>query len=310
MMPTFINIIKHDGIRLLAGIAALLLLLAPQPAAAQEVTGADGETADVGDISRVISVGSAVTETIFAVGAEETLVAVDESSTYPEAADELPKVSFTRNLSAEGLLSFSPSLILASGAAGPETAIRQIRSTGTSMLLLPYQENVEAALERIKIIGDVFEREQAAQELISELRAQLDEAARLRASRADEAPRVLFIYARGPNSLSVAGNATSAKTMIELAGGENAFDSFEGYKPLTAEAVVEADPDVILMMDSGLESVGGAGGVLEAPGISLTAAAENGRIHSMEGTYLLGFGPRLGDAVMDLMQLLYPDLEL
>jgi iron complex transport system substrate-binding protein len=308
----YIHVFKYDGIRGMAGIsgALLFLLMLSVPAAAQEITGADGISVEVGNTERVISVGSAVTETIFALDAGETLVAVDESSTFPEAADALPKVSFTRNLSAEGLLSFSPSLILASGAAGPETAIRQIRSTGTPMLLLPYQENAQASLERVRILGEVFDRQEAAAELISGLEQQLDDAARLREELAEDAPKVLFIYARGPNNLTVAGRSTSAQTMIELAGGENAFTSFDGYKPLTAEAVIEANPDLILMMDSGLQSIGGPGGLLEAPGIGLTDAAKNNRIHSMEGSYLLGFGPRMGDAIMDLMQLFYPDTEL
>ncbi|MFO7846273.1 MAG: ABC transporter substrate-binding protein [Balneolaceae bacterium] len=283
-------------------------VVAVEVSARQTYTGSDGVNVTVSDRSSIVSVGSAVTEIIYELGAEENLVAVDESSTYPQETADLPKVSFTRNLSAEGILSFSPTLILASGAAGPESAIRQIRSTDTSMLLLPADESVEGALERIRQLGDVLGRTEEAETLVSKMQDDLARAEQLQRSLESE-PVVLFIYARGPNNLTVAGNRTSAKTMIELAGGQNAFNSFDGYKPLTAEAVVEANPDVILMMESGIDSVGGETGVLRAPGINLTNAGKNERIHSMEGTYLLGFSPRMGRAVLDLMNLLHPELD-
>jgi len=288
-----------------AAYALLFLILVSQSAIAQQTfTGSDGVEVTIADTTRIISIGSAVTETIYALGADENLIAADESSTYPEAAEALPKVSFTRNLSPEGVLSFSPTVILASGASGPEAAIRQIRSTGTPMLLFTADETVEGAFERVEQLGKVLNREAEASQIIENMKEDLTRAEKMR-KKIDEKPKVLFIYARGPNNLMVAGNKTSAKTVIELAGGVNAFTEFDGYKPLTAEAVVNANPDVILMMDSGIQSVGGEEGVLKSPGVELTNAAKNSRIYSMEGTYLIGFSPRLGSAVLDLMQLLH-----
>jgi len=269
----------------------------------------DGAEVTVTDKSRIISIGSAVTETIFALEADKNLIAVDESSTYPQASSALPKVSFTRNLSAEGILSLSPTLILASGSAGPETAIRQIRSTGVPMLLLPAEETVEAALQRVEILGEILNRNDEAAAMIQQMKEELAIAVAHR-NQLQSRPKILFIYARGPNNLTVAGTSTSAKTMIGLAGGINAFDSFSGYKPLTAEAVVSANPDIILMMESGMDSLGGEMGILSAPGIKLTNAAKNDRIYTMNGTYLLGFGPRLGQAVLDLMQMFHPEDEI
>lgn len=277
--------------------------------AQQTYTGSDGVEVTIDDRSRVVSIGSAVTETIFALDATESLVAVDESSTYPAKTDQYTKVSFTRNLSAEGLLSVSPSVILASAAAGPEPVIEQIRATGIPFLKLTADETVEGAFERIKQLGKIFDKELAANQIIQNIQRDLDVAAAAR-EQLSEKPTVLFIYARGANMLMVAGNNTSAKTMIELAGGVNAFESFEGFKPLTAEAVVEANPDVILMMNSGIQSVGGKEGVLQTPGVSLTNAAKNNRIYSMDGIYLLNFGPRVGEAALDLMATFHPGIEL
>lgn len=310
-MNSLFNYVAEN--KLITAVAASVLFvaaLAAEPAVSQTTfTGSDGEEVSITDMSRIVSIGSAVTETIFSLSAEQNLVAVDESSLYPEGAASLPKVSFTRNLSAEGVLSLSPTLILASGAAGPETAVRQIRSTGTPMLMLPADETVEGAFSRVEMLGKVLNREDAADALIEEMREELALAEAHR-SGMEEKPKVLFIYARGPNNLTVAGENTSAKTMIELAGGINAFNDFSGYKPLTAEAVVSANPDVILMMKSGVESVGGSSGVLRAPGISLTNAGKRERIYAMDGAYLLGFGPRMGQAALELMQLLYPEQNL
>lgn len=277
--------------------------------AQQTIKGSDGVDVTIEDLSRVVSIGSAVTETIFALNATENLVAVDESSIYPEETSNYTKVSFTRNLSAEGLLSVSPSVILASAAAGPEPVIQQIRATGVPFLKLTADETVEGAFERIRQLGTIFNKEAAADQIIQNIQSDLDVAAAAR-DGLSEKPTVLFIYARGANMLMVAGNNTSAKTMIELAGGENAFNTFEGFKPLTAEAVVEANPDVILMMNSGIQSIGGKEGVLQTPGISLTDAVKNDRIYSMDGIYLLNFGPRVGQAALDLMAKFHPGIEL
>lgn len=297
--------------RILTGVFILLLLFttANIAKAQQTFTGSDGVEVTIEDLSRVVSIGSAVTETIFALDAAENLVAVDESSIYPEETTNYTKTSFTRSLSAEGLLSLSPSVILASAAAGPEPVVQQIRATGIPLLKLTADETVEGAYERIRQLGQIFNKEEAANQIIQNIQNDLDRALAAQEGLFEK-PTVLFIYARGGNMLMVAGEKTSAKTMIELAGGVNAFDSFEGFKPLTAEAVVEANPDVILMMESGIESVGGKAGVLQAPGVSLTDAAKNDRIYSMEGIYLLNFGPRTGQAVLDLMAKFHPGIEL
>lgn len=288
----------------------LFLVLSIQPVFAQKTyTGSDGVEVTITDMSRIVSIGAAVTETIYALDAADNLIAVDESSIYPDETADLTKVSFTRNLSAEGILSTFPSLILASGSAGPETTIQQIRSTGVPMLRLTDDETVAGAFERVEQLGQILDREQKANEIIKDLEKKLARAQSVR-NELPHRPTVLFIYARGPHNLMVAGNKTSAKTIIELAGGENAFDDFDKYKPLISEAVVTVNPDVILMMDSGLQSVGGEQGILDAPGIELTDAAKNQRIYSMDGSYLLGFGPRLGQAVLDLMELLHPAVEI
>ena len=115
-----------------------------------------------------------------------------------------------------------------------------------------------------------------------------------------ESPKVLFIYARGAGRLMVAGANTSAAAIIEKAGGQNAIRSFEGFKTMTPESLIEAVPDVILMFSSGLASLDGKEGLGQIPGISQTPAYKNNRIIAMDGHYLTAFGPRVGQAALEL----------
>ncbi|RYE25552.1 MAG: hemin ABC transporter substrate-binding protein, partial [Sphingobacteriales bacterium] len=113
-------------------------------------------------------------------------------------------------------------------------------------------------------------------------------------------PNVLFIYARGAGTLMVAGDHTYPNSMIKLSGGKNAITGFEDFKPLTAEALVAANPDVILMFDSGLQSLGGADGLMQIPGLAQTNAGKKKQVIEMDGQYLTGFGPRTGEAIATL----------
>ena len=260
------------------------------------------------DTSRIVTLGGSVTETVYALGAGDHVVGVDASSVYPAAATEKPSVGYFRQLPAEGVLSLGPSLVLALEGTGPPTVLDQLRSAGVRVEAIPDAPTVEGTTRKIRQIAGLLGREAQGDALIRQMEAELAEARALR-QEATSTPRVLFIYARGTGSMNVAGRGTSAEAMIELAGAENAITGFAGYKPMTAEAVVSAAPDVLLLLTRGLESIGGIDGLLEQPGIALTPAGENRRVVAMDDLLLLGFGPRLGTAVKELTVKLHPELE-
>lgn len=260
------------------------------------------------DTSRIVTLGGSVTEIVYALGAGEQVVGVDASSVYPEAATEKPDVGYFREVPAEGVLSLDPSLVLALEGTGPPAVLDQFRSAGVRTERVSDESSIAGTKQKIRNIAGLLGREAAADSLIRGMEADLEAAQALRED-AKTTPRVLFIYARGSGSMSVAGAGSSAEAMIELAGAENAVSGFEGYKPMSAEAVAEAEPDVILMLTRGLESVGGVNGLLEQPGIDLTPAGENRRVVAMDDLLLLGFGPRLGTAVEQLTKKLHPELE-
>lgn len=251
------------------------------------------------DNARLVTAGGGITETVYALGKGDLVVGVDASSVYPDAATQLPQIGYERMLSPEGLLSLRPTAIITSKDAGPPTALEQVKSSGVSVFQLDNTHDVESTVNRIAKIAAILGEEQRADSLIASLRADLRNASDIVARSVDH-PKVMFIYARSGGLLNVSGTDTAAHAMIELAGAVNSVTGYQGYKPLTAEAAVNAAPDVILMTTRGVAEAGGIDGVLAHPGLALTPAGRSRRLVVMDDLYLLGFGPRLGRAVHDL----------
>ncbi len=249
----------------------------------------------------LVTIGGTITEIVYALGAEEQIVAVDASSVYPAEAQEKPQVGYVRQVSSEGILSVGPDLVLASSATRPSVALDQVRSAGVAVETIEEAEDVEGAIARIRMIAALLDREAAGEQMVATLEEDMA-AARAAADRVQTPPQALFIYARGSGTLQVAGRNTSAETMIELAGGQNAMQQFEGFRPLTAEGVVGAAPDVLILLDRGLESIGGAPGLFDQPGLEATPAGAQERVVAIDDLKFLGFGPRMGEAVLTLAQ--------
>jgi iron complex transport system substrate-binding protein len=303
-----------------AALAALTLVvasLAPAPslggmaARAQEpatVTDAAGDEVVIDDASRVATLGGVVTEVAYALGAQDLLVAVDDSSSYPpEALATKPTLGYYRDLSAEAVLASAPSLIIGNEETGPAEVVAQLRDAGVTTLLLPDEDSVQGARDLIVSMGRALGRDAEAARLVAALDADVSAAEAL-VAQTISTPRVLFILRPPAAPNLVAGAGTAAGAMIELAGGENVYPGFTGYIPMTPEGIVEIAPEVILTTDDSLAEVGGLEAFLAQPGIAQTPAAAAGRIVSMDDLYLLGFGPRTGRAIVDLARLLHPEL--
>lgn len=274
---------------------------------AQTMNDATGTAVDISDSSRLISLGGDITEIIYALGADDNLVAVDSSSIYPAATDALPEVGYVRRLAAEGVLSLEPSLIVTSEDAGPPEVLQQIREAGVPIFVVPTEDSVAGVKQKISVLGEIFGKVARANSLNLQIDLDVAEAQLyVDAAQGRAKPRVMFIYARGAGTVSVSGTGTSADAMIKLAAGANAVTEYESYKPLTAEAAVSIAPDVLLFLSRGLDSVGGIEGLAELPGLSLTPAYENRRVVALDDLYLLGFGPRVGQAIRDLTIAFYP----
>ena len=257
----------------------------------------------IDDTSRIVTLGGTITEIVYALGAGDQVVGVDASSSYPPEVNDLEKVAYHRRLSAEGILSLAPTLVIATSETGPPEAIQQLRDAGLFVLIVPHEPTIESAVHRIEHIASALDALADGDELIEQLKRDLHVSP---TTVPTKRTKVLFLYARGQGTLMVAGRETGADTIIGLAGGANAVRGYTGFKTLTPEAAIAAAPEVILLMDSGLESIGGEEGLWQVPGLELTPAGRHHRVVSMDGLLLLGFGPRTGKAVLELNQALYP----
>lgn len=253
---------------------------------------------------RLISIGGALTETIYLLNASHQLVGVDTTSIYPEAATQLPNVGYARSLSSEGIFALRPTQVIATQDAGPPAVLKQISDAGIPLTVLQSNYRFQAVIDRVQKIGALIHQPSRAQDVIYQLNLQWQKTQEQVANSKTKSIRVLFILSQNPSQIMVAGQKTSADAVISYAGARNAISGFSGYKPLTPEAVIAANPDVILMTTQGIKAVGGIAGVVGFPGIDKTIAGKQKKIISLETMYLLGFGPRMPMAVADLNQLL------
>jgi len=280
-----------------AFVAAALLPLAARQARAQSPA----------PVRRIVSIGGAVTETLFALGAESEIVGVDTTSLHPAAARRLPSVGYARALSAEGVLSLRPTLVLASGDAGPPAVLRQLEAARLPVTRIESPHGPTELLAMVRRLGALTARAEGAERLARQLEGELAAARRrvteLTAGRTP--PRVLFVLAHAMNQVRLSGHGTAAHAMIELAGARNAFAEVEGYKPLTPEAAVAAAPDILLITEQGLQAAGGVDGLLQAPGLAATPAGRARRVAALDALLLLGFGPRLPQALQQLAEALH-----
>jgi len=226
---------------------------------------------------------------------EDRLVGVDVTSTYPEAAQALPKVGHNRNISAEGILALSPDLVIGKAGELRTNVLTQLQQAGLDVKLIEPDYSVEGAVSMVKQVCVLLGKPDAASPLVQKIQSEMEAVEPL-----EKPCRALFIYARGAGTLMVAGTGTQLQDMITLAGGTNAVKEFEGFKPLTAESLVVANPDVIILFESGMESLDGMNGLMEVPGIGQTNAGKNMAFVSMDGQLLSGFGPRVGQAATEL----------
>jgi len=276
------------------------------PATVETLDGA----VEVTDVSRVVVLNGDLTEVVYALGMGERVVGVDRSATYPPEAIAKASIGYQRDLSAEGIVSLEPTLIIGNEGAGPPPVIAQIRTLGIPVVILPSTTSLDGVTTKIQLVADALGVPERGRILAEETQAKIDEAIAL-AAGAKQQPKVAFLYLRGAQVQMLAGVGSRADAMIVAAGGLDAGTEagVTDSMPITPESMVTADPDVILTTSSGLESVGGVDGVLGIPGIAQTTAGANRAVLGLDAQYFLGFGPRTGDALLDLVQALHPELQ-
>lgn len=245
---------------------------------------------------RVVSLKGVFSELLSVYGLGDSVVGVDVTSTYPPQIDALPKLGYVRNVSVEAVLSLEPNTVVVDPTEVRPEILNQLGASGIRLIQIAQQYSIEGTAALIKELADSLRIEPEVSEA---LQFGIDSCMQLVKPLESEVS-VLFIYARGGGNTMVAGEDTQMDAMIRLAGGINAAKGFDGFKPIEAEALVASDPQVILMFNDGLEGIGGPSGLQAIPGMKHTRAGQSGTVIAMDGQYLAGFGPRVGEAVLEL----------
>ncbi|MPW35899.1 hemin ABC transporter substrate-binding protein [Vibrio sp. B1Z05] len=237
--------------------------------------------------NRIISVGSSVTELLYALDAKDQLVAIDITSKHFDPAGELPQVGYHRQLSAEGLMAQNPTHIIGSNEMGPDTALALLKSAGIKVITVP-AGNSEADLDaRIDTVANVTGKEVQAIELKDKLHQQMENLAKLDPKHH---PKAIFAMLSEGRPATIAGSETTVDKVIQLAGGKNpANQDFNSYKSMSFEAIINIQPDYILVPQRTWDAMGGQQGILQKfPLLAATSAASNNQIIPVPGSALIG----------------------
>ncbi|MEU7152976.1 ABC transporter substrate-binding protein [Streptomyces sp. NPDC045470] len=281
---------------------------APRPELPATVRSADGHDVTVRKTDRIVPLTGSLSEIVFSLGLGGRVVARDITATF-EQATKLPVVTRAHDVSAEGVLSLKPDVVLADTTTGPAEAVGQIRDAGVPVVTFKPATGLADVDTRIDAVAAALGVRTAG----DALKARTDQ--RIEAVRksiphggteAADRPRVAFLYLRGSASVYLIGGARSgAGSLIEAAGGIDAGKESgltKDFTPITSEALAKAAPDVILVMTKGLESVGGIDGLVKIPGVAQTPAGMDRRVASVDDGVLLNYGPRTDAVLRSLIQ--------
>ena len=252
---------------------------------------------------RIVTAGSAMTETVCALGDCDKIVATDRTSLYPPQVQSLPSIGYRTGINAEGIIALKPTIFIVEKMYVEDAVVQQIKSTGIKVLEIPRAYDLAGTKELIRGVAKQLGKTSQGDQLIARIESQLAEASTI-VKKAKSSPKVLCIYNRGTQSFDVAGNNTFSN-ILPFVNATPAVTGVEGYKPLNTEALIASNPDYLLMFESGVKSLGGVEGVLKVPGVDQTTAGKKKQVIVMDGIKLSNFGPRLGEAVKELAEILY-----
>ena len=302
-MATFF---PYDGSRATVGARADRSIVSPLSLlllAALACAGS-GETAG----PRVVGVSKQINEFLYEIHAESVLVARDLTSIYPSRITSLPSVGYHRALSAEGIISMKPTMLLTDGNLGPDAVVEQVRKVGVPVVVMAPGSSLDSAQALMAHLGERFNHVAQADSVLAAWRAGMRDALADSTRWAGvPRPRVLVMhFGQINNSYLALKRGSAADQIVQWAGGVNAVDSVGGMLRLTPELIARAAPDVIIATDVGFDRMGTAEKFASLPGVALTPAAKSGRIYRVDETEVMYFGPRTPASIRNLAGWLHP----
>lgn len=289
--------------RLVGALVAGIITLAALPASAVTVTDAHGRTVEIGEAKRIVSIGGSVSEILAALGAEDRVIAIDSTSTFPSRLKGKQGIGYMRALNPEGVLALGPDLVLALEGSGPADAIEVLERSSVPVVIVPEARTPDAVRRKIEFVAKTVGEDAKGKAIADAVEADIATLEEELKAVSDER-KAVFVLALGGGAPMAAGQDTAADAMFTLAHVGNALTGFHGYKTVVDESAIAAAPDAVVMMsERGHET----DAVLGLPAFTGTPAARDKRLIAMSGAYLLAFGPRTAHAARDLAAAIYPE---
>lgn len=254
---------------------------------------------------RIVCVSKQMTEFLFALGQGDRIVGVDLTSTYPAETKKITTVGYHRHLSAEGIISLNPTVVIHQGDVAPPNVMPQLEQVGIPIKKYPAGSTLDSAKMVLRMVAHDYGADRLADSIIKKMDADLakdDSIVKNYPAR----PKVMIIhFGQQRNQYFVMGTRGTANAMVRLAGGVNAADT-SSFRDLSAEVIAKAQPDVILATDFGFDKMGGSvEKFITLPGLALTPAAKNGRVYRIEEHDLVYFGPRSGENIVKMAEMIH-----
>ena len=264
-----------------------------------------GKKKEVAGADRIVCVSKQLTEIMFALHQGDKIIGLDLTSSYPEETKEITKVGYHRHLNAEGIISLDPTVVIHQGDVAPEQVMDQLKQVGVPVKVYPAAKTIDGTKDLITAVAREYGQDTAAIRIVQKLDSDLAKANSI-VQQYPTKPKVLVIhFGQQRNQYFVMGTSSTADAMLKMAGGINAADT-SSFRDLSPEVIAREQPDVILATDFGWDRMGGDIEKFKTlPGIALTAAAKNGKIFRIEEHDLVYFGPRTGENVLKMAQLIH-----
>ena len=261
------------------------------------------QTAD--DPSRIVAIGSSITEIIYFLNSQDQIIAIDITSNFPEDAKKFPSVGYIRNLSTEGLLSTNPSIIISEDDIGPKNIIKQIQDTNTELRIIPEEQTLNGIIQKIQCVGNIIGQQKEAEEKISsEINPVINKIKEIKKEKDLSNIKIMMILSTEGNSTVVAGANTSGDSFIKMLGATNIFESINGWKAVTAETILLKNPDYIIIPEKDLHKQSNVNTISENMILKETNAGKNNGYIIKDGMAILGYGPRTIFTLMDVLNII------
>ena len=254
------------------------------------------------DASRIVSIGSSITEIIYFLNSQDQIIAIDITSNFPEDAKKFPSVGYIRNLSTEGLLSTNPSIIISEDDIGPKNIIKQIQDTKTELRIIPEEQTLNGIIQKIQCVGNIIgQQEEAEEKISSEINPVINKIKEIKKEKDLSNIKIMMILSTEGNSTVVAGSNTSGDSFIKMLGATNIFESINGWKAVTAETILLKNPDYIIIPEKDLHKQSNVNTISENVILKETNAGKNNGYIIKDGMAILGYGPRTIFTLMDVL---------